>query len=232
MEAILKLLANDRFMILYGVIIGWILNSFSSYFRFRTHRNVKLGKVIFQMSQLNDEIRNRNRQMDIFSEHPIPLTDIKKFEEIRKNAHKPFKKIEPPVDLLIELAEFEPFYSYILKGMLEDYQTMVRMENAMLAGYAEVADEKEYFETYLMGVNKRARIQDDVQHVMDKLCWKFGPMTYLNMKFKIAHTPLYEKPFSNEIKKYLKQLPKEKRKLNAVESEKIVELISKTWEKS
>jgi hypothetical protein len=230
MSDFLKLLWNEKFIILYGVVTGWVLNAVSSYFRFRTLRNAKLGKVIFQISQLTDEIRARNKQMDLFSNTPDypSLKDVRKFESIRMAFHSGFKEIEPPVNLLIELSEFEPFYAYILKAKLEEYQTAIRMEGSMLAGYAEVEDHGEYFQTYLSGIKIRERLLKEIEHLMDRLCLKFGLLTFLSMKL-IIHHPTGEKPFSDIVIQHLESLPDNSKKLTKKESKTFVETVKKSW---
>jgi transcriptional regulator with XRE-family HTH domain len=208
----------------------WLLNSLSSYFKFRLLRNGKLGRVIFQISQLNDTIRSRNKQMDFFSNKAdtVHLADVKKFDGIRRAFHNQFGEINLPDELLNELSEFEPVHAYLLKKMFDEYNTMIQVEDAMLAANAEVGDDREYFKFYLLATESLSAIQADIQHIMDRLCWKFSPFTFFKMKYRIVHHPIGEAPLTKTIEEHLKTLAVGKKELTKAEVESFLNILKRS----
>jgi hypothetical protein len=195
--------------ILIGIFIGWLLNSLSSYFKYRNERNRQLGKVIHRLVNIRDQMNVTVHHMNFFS-NGLPgnynLKDFKQFDTLRQQYFLPAIPKEVERTFLEDLAGFDPYNAYLLDYRLRHFPSMYQHQQEMLKRAIDTNDEKLYYTWYLNIETALYGMYIEVEETIYGLCWKFGFITYIKMRWKIVVGIQNEKPFRKVIAKHLRSL--------------------------
>lgn len=186
-----------------AVAVGWLLNNYRD-------KNRTLGKVIYKITIIADEMRNINDHVNFLATHiNLDLSDFRAVEKARFSFCQSLKEPRYDESVILELASVNPFYAYILENNIHSFNESMKLQSTihdeMLPQEGQI-DEMIYYMMYCNSEDNKQRCYKSIMHILRRLTISFGVITYLKFEFKIRRFYPKEKSFLKMVESHLSKL--------------------------
>lgn len=171
---------------LLGVIIGFLLNEVSQFFRAKRAEHRTYGKLIYDLLAIREGMRliraiNKNMAKELGF---IPNVEEVRKELIARNVLIPEKFFEKYHESLETLAGIDPWLAFELRYAESASISANKKDFMHLKG-----NPRDYFYTLVFDDVLNRKLQDHMTKVVCRLSWRHGLVTWIRSKRRLTKEP-------------------------------------------